>query len=302
MDKLVRAITKDGSVKAVAVVTKDLTERVRNIHKTLPVATAALGRALAAASMMGNALKEEDASLTLQIKGGGPLGTVLAVSDHLGNVRGYVQNPQVDVPLREDGKLDVGRAVGADGTLTVIKDIGLKEPYIGSVGLLGGEIAEDLAAYFVESEQIPTACALGVLIDRDQSVKAAGGYIIQLLPGAGEDVIAKVEGGVMAAGAVTALLDRDPDPEALLRTVLSDFEVEILETAPIEYKCYCSRDRVERALISMGVAELEDLLAEQGGCELGCQFCDKVYRFTDKELQAIIDQMKAQKKEKKEDE
>ena len=302
MDKLVRAITKDGSVKAVAVVTKDLTERVRNIHKTLPVATAALGRALAAASMMGNALKEENASLTLQIKGGGPLGTVLAVSDHLGNVRGYVQNPQVNVPLREDGKLDVGRAVGADGTLTVIKDIGLKEPYIGSVGLLGGEIAEDLAAYFVESEQIPTACALGVLIDRDQSVKAAGGYIIQLLPGAGEDVIAKVEGGVMAAGAVTALLDRDPDPEALLRTVLSDFEVEILETAPIEYKCYCSRDRVERALISMGVAELEDLLAEQGGCELGCQFCDKVYRFTDKELQAIIDQMKAQKKEKKEDE
>lgn len=208
----------------------------------------------------------------------------------------------MDVPLREDGKLDVGRAVGADGTLTVIKDIGLKEPYIGSVGLLGGEIAEDLAAYFVESEQIPTACALGVLIDRDQSVKAAGGYIIQLLPGAGEDVIAKVEGGVMAAGAVTALLDRDPDPEALLRTVLSDFEVEILETAPIEYKCYCSRDRVERALISMGVAELEDLLAEQGGCELGCQFCDKVYRFTDKELQAIIDQMKAQKREKKEDE
>ena len=302
MDKLVRAITKDGSVKAVAVVTKDLTERVRNIHKTLPVATAALGRALAAASMMGNALKEENASLTLQIKGGGPLGTVLAVSDHLGNVRGYVQNPQVDVPLREDGKLDVGRAVGADGTLTVIKDIGLKEPYIGSVGLLGGEIAEDLAAYFVESEQIPTACALGVLVDRDQSVKAAGGYIVQLLPGAGEDVIAKVEGGVMAAGAVTALLDRDPDPEALLRTVLSDFEVEILETAPIEYKCYCSRDRVERALISMGVAELEDLLAEQGGCELGCQFCDKVYRFTDKELQAIIDQMKAQKREKKEDE
>ena len=302
MDKLVRAITKDGSVKAVAAVTKDLTEQVRNIHKTLPVATAALGRTLAAASMMGNALKEENASLTLQIKGGGPLGTVLAVSDHLGNVRGYVQNPQVDVPLREDGKLDVGRAVGADGTLTVIKDIGLKEPYIGSLGLLGGEIAEDLAAYFVESEQIPTACALGVLIDRGQSVKAAGGYIIQLLPGAGEDVIAKVEGGVMAAGAVTALLDRDPDPEALLRTVLSDFEVEILETAPIEYKCYCSRDRVERALISMGVAELEDLLAEQGGCELGCQFCDKVYRFTDKELQAIIDQMKAQKREKKEDE
>ena len=297
MDQLVRAITKDGTVKAVAVTTKDLTERVRNIHKTLPVATAALGRALAAASMMGNALKEEAASLTLQIKGGGPLGTVLAVSDHLGNVRGYVQNPQVDLPLREDGKLNVGAAVGADGTLTVIKDLGMKEPYIGSVGLLGGEIAEDLAAYFVESEQIPTACALGVLVDRDQSVKAAGGYIVQLLPGAGEDVITKVEGGVLAAGPVTKLLDQDSDPEALLRTVLSDFDVEILETSPIEYRCYCSRDRVERALISMGVAELEDLLREQGGCELGCQFCDKVYRYTGEELQALIDRLKAQKNE-----
>ena len=297
MDKLVRAITKDGTVKAVAVTTKELTERARNIQKTLPVATAALGRALAAASMMGNALKEEAASLTLQIKGGGPLGTVLAVSDHLGNVRGYVQNPQIDLPLREDGKLDVGGAVGAEGTLTVIKDLGMKEPYIGSVGLLGGEIAEDLAAYFVESEQIPTACALGVLVDRDQSVKAAGGYIIQLLPGADEDVITKVEGGVLAAGPVTKLLDRDSDPEALLRTVLSDFEVDILETSPIAYKCYCSRDRVERALISMGVADLEDLLREQGGCELGCQFCDTVYRYTAEELQELIDRLKNQKSE-----
>ena len=235
MDKLVRAITADGMVQAVAVSTKELTERARNIHKSLPVATAAMGRALAAASMMGNALKEENASLTLQIKGGGPLGTVLAVSDARGNVRGYIQNPHVDLPLREDGKLNVGAAVGAEGTLTVIKDLCMKEPYIGSVGLLGGEIAEDLAAYFAESEQIPTACALGVLVDRDQSVRAAGGYIIQLLPGAGEDVIAKVEGGVMAAGAVTSLLDKNSDPEALLRTVLSDFEVEILETSTAAY-------------------------------------------------------------------
>ena len=291
MDKLVRAITKDGSVKAVAVVTKDLTERVRNIHKTLPVATAALGRALAAASMMGNALKEEDASLTLQIKGGGPLGTVLAVSDHLGNVRGYVQNPQVDVPLREDGKLDVGRAVGADGTLTVIKDIGLKEPYIGSVGLLGGEIAEDLAAYFVESEQIPTACALGVLVDRDQSVRAAGGYIIQLLPDASEDVIGRVEGGVLAAGPVTRLLERDGDPEHLLQAVLSDFTLETLETTPIAYRCTCSQERVEQVLISCGPAELREMAARQRGCELLCQFCDKVYRFTEKELQDLADRL-----------
>ena len=292
MDKLVRAITADGMVQAVAVSTKELTERARNIHKSLPVATAAMGRALAAASMMGNALKEENASLTLQIKGGGPLGTVLAVSDARGNVRGYVQNPHVDLPLREDGKLNVGAAVGAEGTLTVIKDLCMKEPYIGSVGLLGGEIAEDLAAYFAESEQIPTACALGVLVDRDQSVRAAGGYIIQLLPGAGEDVIAKVEGGVMAAGAVTNLLDRDSDPENLLRTVLSDFEVEILETVPVEYRCYCSRERVERALISMGAEELEDMLAQQDGCELGCQFCDTLYRFSAQELRELIDGMK----------
>ncbi len=288
MDKLVRAITKDGMVQAVAVSTRELTERARNIHTTLPVATAALGRTLAAASMMGNALKMEGASLTLQIKGGGPLGTVMAVSDEFGNVRGYVQQPHVDLPLRPDGKLDVGAAVGSQGSLTVIKDLGMKEPYIGSVALLGGEIAEDLAAYFVESEQIPTACALGVLVDRDQSVRAAGGYIIQLLPGAGEDVISKVEAGVMAAGAVTGLLDQHDDPEALLRTVLSDFQVEILETTPIEYRCYCSRERVERALISLGRKELESILTEQGSCELTCQFCDRVYHFSADELGALI--------------
>lgn len=289
MDKLVRAITSDGMVQAVAVSTRDLTERARNIHTTLPVATAALGRALAAASMMGNALKEPDASVTIQIKGGGPLGTVLTVSDAQGNVRGYVQEPHVDIPLRPDGKLDVGSAVGCDGTLTVIKDLCMKEPYVGSVQLLGGEIAEDLAAYFVESEQIPTACALGVLVDRDQSVKSAGGYIIQLLPGAGEDVITKVEGGVLAAGPVTGLLEQCDDPEVMLKTVLSDFDVEILETTPIEYRCYCSRERVERALISLGADELEKLLEEQNGCELTCQFCDTVHRFSGQELRTLID-------------
>lgn len=291
MDKLVRAITSDGMVQAVAVSTREMTERARNIHTTLPVATAALGRTLAAASMMGNALKDSGASLTLQIKGGGPLGTVLAVSDAQGNVRGYVQQPHVDIPLRSDGKLDVGSAVGCDGNLTVIKDLGagMKEPYIGSVQLLGGEIAEDLAAYFVESEQIPTACALGVLVDRDQSVKVAGGYIIQLLPGASEDTIVKVEGGVMAAGAVTGILEKNDDPEEMLRTVLSDFDVEILETTPIEYRCYCSRERVERALISLGKAELEEILAEQGGCELTCQFCDEIHRFDADELRTLID-------------
>ena len=221
--------------------------------------TAALGRTLAAASMMGNALKGEGASLTLQIKGDGPLGRILAVSDNQGNVRGTVENPATDIPLRPDGKLDVGTAVGWDGMLTVIKDLNMKEPYVGSVGLLGGEIAEDIAAYFVESEQIPTACGLGVLVDRDQSVKVAGGYIIQLLPGASEDTIVKVEGGVMAAGAVTGILEKNDDPEEMLRTVLSDFDVEVLETTPIEYRCYCSRERVERALISLGKKELEEI-------------------------------------------
>lgn len=287
-DQLIRAISKDGFVKATAVSTRGLTERARQIHKTLPVATAALGRTLAAASMMGNALKEDGASVTLQIKGGGPLGTLLAVSDNQGNVRGTVDHPEVDLPLRSDGKLDVGTAVGTEGTLTVIRDLNMKEPYVGSVGLLGGEIAEDLAAYFVESEQIPTACGLGVLVDRDQSVLSAGGYLIQLLPGAGENVIARVEGGVMAAGSVTGLLQENSDPEAMLRKVLSDFEIDVLECSPIEYRCYCSRERMERALISMGPAELKSLIDDQGEAELTCRFCDNVQHFTREQLEAML--------------
>ena len=290
-DQLVRAISKDGYVKAVAVSTRDLTERARQIHHTLPVGTAALGRTLAAASMMGNALKGEGASLTLQIKGDGPLGRILAVSDNEGNVRGTVDNPAVDIPLRADGKLDVGSAVGMDGTLTVIRDLNMKEPYVGSVGLLGGEIAEDLAAYFVESEQIPTACGLGVLVDRDQSVLTAGGYLIQLLPGASEDIITMVEGGIYAAGPVTELLKENSDPESLLRRVMSDFELEILEKSPIEYRCYCSRERMERALISLGPEQLKNLIDEQGSAELTCQFCDNVQNFSREELEAMLKAM-----------
>lgn len=291
-DQLVRAITKDGMVKAVAVSTRELTERARQIHRTLPTATAALGRTLAAASMMGNALKGDGASLTLRVQGGGPLGILLAVSDNQGNVRGTVDNPAVDVPLRPDGKLDVGAAVGCQGTLTVIRDLHMKDPYVGSVGLLGGEIAEDLAAYFVESEQIPTACGLGVLVDRDQSVLAAGGYLIQMLPGAGEDVVAKVEGGVMAAGSVTGLLSGGAGPEEMLRQVLSDFELEILERASIEYRCDCSRDRMERALISLGPEELRAIIDEQGGAELTCRFCDNVQTFTKAELETLLEGMR----------
>ena len=296
-DQLVRAISKDGMIKAVAVSTRDLTERARQIHKTLPVATAALGRLLAAGSMMGNALKDAGSSVTLQIKGSGPLGKLLVVSDNQGNVRGTVEHPDVDLPLRADGKLNVGAAVGHEGTLTVIRDLNMKEPYVGSVELIGGEIAEDLAGYFVESEQIPTACGLGVLVDRDQSVLTAGGYLIQLLPGAGEDVITKVEGSLMAAGPVTGILRENDSPAAMLQKALADFELEILEETPISYRCYCSRERMERALISLGPDELQQMIDEQGDVELTCRFCDSVQRFTKAELGAMVETL--QKKIKK---
>ena len=279
-DELVRAITADGLVKAVAVTGRDLVERAREIHTMLPMATAALGRTLLAASMMGDMLKIDGASLTLQIKGGGPLGTVLAVSDNSGNVRGYVQDPHVELREKVPGKLDVGWAVGTEGSLTVIKDLGMKEPYVGTIGLFSGEIADDIAMYFVESEQIPTACALGVLVGVDQSVTAAGGYLIQLLPGAGEEIISKIEAGVQRMGPVTPVLEQGADARGLLQTVLSEFQLEFLESHPIEYRCCCSRDRVTRALISMGREELESLIREQGQADLTCQFCDAVYHYT----------------------
>ena len=290
MDQIIRVIAKDAPVKAMAISARDTVERARAIHDCWPVAAAALGRLLMAASMMGAAMKEEDGAVTLRVKGGGPLGSLTAVSDSGGNVRGYVQNPAVDVPRKAKGKLDVGAAVGADGDLTVIRDLGLKEPYIGSVQLVGGEIAEDIAAYFVESEQVPTACALGVLIAPDQTVQAAGGYLIQLLPGADEGVISAVERGVAKLGAVSARLDAGMDPLDLLREVLGEFELEVLDTAPVEYRCYCTRERVSRALISLGKDELASLIEEQGGAELTCQFCDKVYRFDQDDLQALLDE------------
>ena len=290
-NEIVRAITGDGLVKAASITGRDIVERARNIHKLLPMGTAALGRTLMGASLMGDMLKEEKGALTLQIKGGGPLGTILAVSDWEGNVRGYVQNPQVELIEQRPGKLDVGAAVGQNGTLTVIKDIGLKEPYVGSIGLFSGEIADDLAMYFVESEQIPTACALGVLVGLDQSVTAAGGYLIQLLPGASEDMIEKIEAGVRAMGSVSSALAGGLDGEGLLRTVLKDFELEILEKHPVEYRCCCSRDRVSRALISMGKEELAQLIQEQGRAELTCQFCDQVYQFSREELEELLAEM-----------
>ena len=288
MGKLVRAMTADGFVKAVAVDAKDMVERARQIHKTLPTATAALGRLLAGCSMMGNMQKVDNGSLTLQVKGGGPLGTVMAVSDAVGNVRGYVQNPQVSVLEKYRGKLDVGAAVGTDGMLTVIRDLQMKEPYVGSVALVSGEIAEDITSYFVQSEQTPTACALGVLVDTDQSVRAAGGYLVQLLPGAPDSVIDTLEQNIAQAGPVTALLDGGLSPEDMLRRVLHGMEVEILETTEVEYRCYCSRRRVEATLISLGRKELTDIVSEGENIEISCQFCDTIYKFTPEEIGEIL--------------
>ena len=287
MDEIVRMMTRDGAVKAMAITGRDLTERARQIHKTLPVATAALGRTLMACSMMGDMLKGEDDSLTLRINGGGPLGTITAVSDSSGNVRGYVQNGQVDLPRKGPAKLDVGAAVGRDGYLTVIRDLGLKEPYVGSVALVSGEIAEDLTSYFVESEQIPTACALGVLVDRDQSVLCAGGYILQILPGADGAVIDRLEEAVGKLGPVTEVLRGGADARALLERLLDGMEPELLERSPVTYRCYCSRERVERAIVSMGAKEIQDMIDAQGEAEVTCQFCDQVYRFSREELEAL---------------
>lgn len=291
MDHIVRAIAADGMIKATAISARDTVERARQIHKLLPVATAALGRALMGTSIMGDMMKNEEGSVTLQIRGGGPLGTIVAVADCEGNVRGYLQNGEVDLPEKAPGKLDVGTAVGCDGTLTVIRDLKMKEPYVGSIQLVSGEIADDISAYYVESEQVPTACALGVLVDVDQSVQAAGGYLIQLLPGADEDLISKLEQNIMKVGHATGILKEDQSAETLLLAVLEGFEPQILETHPMEYRCYCSRERVTGALISMGREELTSLLEEQGKAHLTCQFCDKEYNFTREELQELLGNM-----------
>ena len=291
MGEIVRIITTDGLVMASAITRTDLVARAREIHHTSPTATAALGRSLMACSMMGNQLKGEDNSLTLQIRGDGPLGGITCVSDSQGNVRGYVVHPQADVARKQEGKLDVGAAVG-EGSLTVIKDLGMRDPYVGSIALVSGEIAEDVTAYFAESEQIPTACALGVLVQGGSGeVLTAGGYLIQLLPGAGEDAIDKVERGLQRVGYVTGHLKQGKSALELIRDVLGEFEIEVLETCPVEYRCYCSRERVVRALISMGTQEMKNLIEEQGQAEMTCQFCDRVYRFNQEELEELLKQM-----------
>ena len=288
-DQLVRAMTRDGFVKITAVSTTELTGRAREIHHTTAVATAALGRVLAATSMIGNMQKIDQGSVTLIIKGGGPLGTLLATADPEGNVRGYVENPQIDLMEKYQGKLDVGAAVGADGTLTLIRDLHMKDPYVGTVQLLGGEIAEDVAAYFVESEQVPTVCALGVLLNRDQTVDVAGGYLLQLRPGAPDSLIDQLEASVAKAGSVSGMMKNGLGPAEIIETLLGKDEVEILETTPISYKCYCSRERVASTIISLGAKEMQDIIDEGQDIHVDCQFCDTVYTFTPADIQALLD-------------
>jgi molecular chaperone Hsp33 len=287
-DYLVRGMTMDGFVKVVAIRSTDIVRRAAQIHGTTPNATAALGRCLTAASMMGNMQKVENGSMTLQVRGGGPIGTITVVSDAEGNVRGCVTEPKVPLVEKYSGKLDVGATVGTDGTLTVIRDLQMKEPYIGSIQLISGEIGDDVTAYFVQSEQTPTACALGVLVDRDMSVKVAGGYLVQLLPGAPDEVIDAVEAGIQRAGAVTKMLEGGMTPEEILTEVCGELGVLFFENEPVCYKCYCSRDRVTAALISLGKQELEEIAAEGKTFPVECQFCDTIYEFTPEQIQEIL--------------
>lgn len=281
----------DGFVKVTAIRSTELVRRGAEIQKTTPNATAAFGRALTAASMMGNMQKVENGSMTLQIRGGGPIGTITVVSDAAGNVRGCVTEPNVPLVEKYPGKLDVGATVGTNGTITVIRDLRMKEPYIGSTELVSGEIGDDVTAYFVQSEQVPTACALGVLIDRDRTVKVAGGYILQLLPGAPDEIVDKLEQGIQRAGAVTPMLEQGMTPEDILGQVCGDLGVVFLDTVEVSYKCYCSRGRVEQALISMGRKELTEIMEEGKEFPVECQFCDTVYSFTPEDIKKLLEKI-----------
>ena len=276
MDRIIHATAADGLVKMEVLTAREAVEKARVIHDCAPTACAALGRSLCAASLLGNMLKEENGTVTIRINGGGPIGSITAVSDSSGNVRGFVDNPHTELPLRPDGKLDVGGAVGKDGTFTVSKDIGLKEPYIGSVELVSGEIAEDFTNYLMISEQVASASALGVLVDTDCSVKAAGGFLVQLMPGAEDELITKLEDNIFLMDALTTILDED-GLEELFRQVLKGLEYHIVGTDEISYKCYCSEERVLEAVSCIGRDELKELFSEGRTIQVNCQFCDRVY-------------------------
>ena len=286
MGRIIRATAGDGFIKMAVISAGDAVEKARRIHGLSPTASAALGRTLCAASVMGDMMKEENASLTIRINGGGPIGSIVAVSDHNGCVRGYVGDPTVDLPLRSDGKLNVGGAVGRNGMVTVSRDIGLREPYIGSSELVSGEIAEDITAYLLESEQVPSACALGVLVDTDLTIKAAGGFIVQLMPGADESLIDKLEDNIFMMDQVTTILDED-GAEELFAQVLRGLEYHVVGESEMSYKCYCDRDRVAEALRCIESEELDDMIASEESISVSCQFCDRTYSFTTDELKEL---------------
>lgn len=289
MDEIIRAVTADGSAKISVLTARGIVQRAREIHDTSPTATAALGRTLCAASLLGNMMKEAEASLTVRVNGGGPAGSLIAVSDSTGSVRGYAANPRADLPLRADGKLDVGGLVGANGMFTVSRDLGLREPYVGSVELVSGEIGEDLARYLLESEQIASACGLGVLVDTDTSVKAAGGFIVQLMPGASETCITALEHNVFIMDQLTVILSED-GPEEVIRQVLAGLSPVTEEYTPVSYRCACSREKIRRAIAGCGEAELRDMAAAGQDIEASCQFCDKIYHFAPAEIAALIEE------------
>ncbi len=287
MGKLVRMITDDGAVMAIAIDSTDIVARAEQLHNTSAVVTAALGRLLTATSMMGNMLKGADNTITLKIAGNGKIGSMIAVSDSKGDVRGYAVNTVVELPLKENGKLDVGTAVGNDGMVTVIKDLGMKEPYVGQIPIVSGEIAEDITSYYAISEQIPTACALGVLVNPDLTVKAAGGYIIQLLPGADDKTIELIEKAISKAESVTTMMTKGMGPEEILKSILSDFETEKLYEQEVEYRCNCSRQRTEKVLLAIGPDDLNEIASDEKVQEVKCSFCDKSYEFTPSELRKL---------------
>lgn len=289
MGNLIRCITSDGAIMAVCADTTDIVAKAEQCHNTSAVVTAALGRLLTAASMMGNMLKNEKCSLTLRVAGDGPLGNMVAVSDYIGNVRGYAQNPVVEIPLNNKGKLDVGGAVG-NGVLYVIKDLGMKEPYVGQVPLVTGEIAEDITSYYAVSEQTPTVCALGVLVNPDLTVKAAGGFIIQMLPGYTDSEIDRLESAINELEPVTKMLSDGKSPKEIMDLALKNFEYEVLYEEKTEYKCKCSEERTKKALYSIGNDDLKEMVEANEDIEIKCHFCNKVYTFTPEKLTKILEE------------
>ncbi|MBQ7038867.1 MAG: Hsp33 family molecular chaperone HslO [Clostridia bacterium] len=292
MGKAIRCLTTDATVMAIAMDATDIVARAEQIHKPSAVVTAALGRLLTAGSLMGIMLKNTEDSVTLKVNGGGPAGQLLVVSDGRGNVRGYAQNPVVEIPLKPNGKLDVSGAVGTDGLLYVLRDTGAPEPYVGCTPLVSGELAEDITSYFAGSEQIPTVCALGVLVNPDLSVKAAGGLIIQLLPFCPDEVIDKLEKAIAALPPMTTMLSEGLTPQDILKKALDGFSFDIIDTYEPEYRCTCSREKVTGALAAMKDDELRTLPDENGNVETTCSFCDSVYTFTTSDIERIIAERK----------